>query len=74
MPELLISDNEFSYFSDLQKIECEESIEVGYCNGQHIALVGVESLTSDEIKDFLFLNKIRTKYGKLQRASDSYRM
>ena len=74
MPELLISDNEFSYFNELQKLDFEESIEIGYCEGRHVAVVEIEDSTSDEIKDFLFMNKIRTKYGKLQRASNSYRM
>ena len=74
MIDIIVVDNEFAYFNEIQKLDCEESIEIGYSNGQYIAITNTEDKTNEEIKDFLFLNKVRTKYGKLQRASDSNRM
>jgi hypothetical protein len=72
--DIIVVDNEFSYFNEFQKAEYDEAVEIGYTDEYFIAVTDTENKTDQEIKDFLFSRKIRTKYGKLQRASDSHRV
>lgn len=74
MINIIVADNEFSYFNELQKSDCEESVEIGYANGKYIAVINADKTTDQEIKDFLFTNKIRIKDGRLQKFSDAYRV
>lgn len=74
MLDIIQTDNEFCYFNEFQKQRYKEAVEIGYSNDKYLAVVNTENSTTEEIKDFLFIRKIKTKYGKLQRVSDTYRM
>lgn len=81
MSKLLIADNKIDYWNEINKIyndDIEDIIEIGWVyitnREYYVGIVSDKILPTEEIQDFLIKNNIRKKYGKLQRASESYRV
>lgn len=80
MLKLLVASNYIEYLNEVNKLYLEEDdiIEIGWVNilssDKYIGIISSQELSKEEIQAILKKNGIRQKYGRLQKASESYRM